>query len=350
MSPFFSICIPQYNRFSHLKLAISALGAQIFKDFEICISDDNSPEAGEDEIKALCRKLDLKLVYQRQERNLRYDGNLRAAIGLASGRYCLLHGNDDCLKSADTLQRLHDEIKRHDYPDVVVTNFEDWESGSMTRRVSTTGIVGYGPATAIANYRNVAFVTGVILHRKAAQDEATDRWDGSEMYQMYLMARLIARGGRLLNIEDSLIRKDIKIPGKEVDSYQKSLGADDYILKERCLPMLQIGRLVADAVLPFVAESERNQYVEKIVRPLYLYTYPFWIVEYRTVKSFSFALGLAWGMRPGNILNGLTLDIIRALRLKLVYLSAMICGLLVPVSIFRRYQSVFYRLAKLNWN
>ena len=127
-APFFSICIPQYNRFFHLGLAIETLGSQTFRNFEICISDDNSPDSGEQDIKALCRKLDLKLVYKRQEKNLRYDGNIRAAIGLASGRYCLLHGNDDCLKSADTLQRLYEEIKRHDYPDVVVTNFEDWES------------------------------------------------------------------------------------------------------------------------------------------------------------------------------------------------------------------------------
>ena len=45
---------------------------------------------------------------KRQERNQRYsDGNLRASIALAQGRYCWLMGNDDALASPDVLYDLH---------------------------------------------------------------------------------------------------------------------------------------------------------------------------------------------------------------------------------------------------
>ncbi|MDB9482187.1 glycosyltransferase, partial [Dolichospermum circinale CS-537/05] len=41
-NPFFSICIPQYNRTSFLIEACKVLAQQTFKNFEVCISDDQS--------------------------------------------------------------------------------------------------------------------------------------------------------------------------------------------------------------------------------------------------------------------------------------------------------------------
>ena len=344
--PFFSICIPQHNRVPYLLEAIRVVGEQTFRNFEICISDDHSPERGEQAVADLCREADLNLVYIRQKTNVRYDGNLRAAIGLARGRYCLLHGNDDCLASPDTLQRLYEVIEEHGFPEVIVTNFEDWATGALTKRVPATELVGSGPAVAVAAYRNVAFVTGVVLDRRGAQAAATDRWDGSEMYQMYLMARMVASGGRLLQVSDSLIRKDIQIPGEAVDSYRRQRGPDDSVLRERRLPLLQIARLVSDAVTPFVAADERGVVVERIVRPLYSYTYPFWLVDYRDAKSFRFALGLAWGMRPKNVFSGLPLTFGGAVRLRLLYGFTVLGGLLTPRRLFRVLQPLLYGLAK----
>src|ERR1700686_3638620 len=100
-TPFFSICIPQYNRTSFLILALRALALQTFKNFEVCISDDCSNDGRQAELEQALREFGLRYAYRQQAKNVGYDGNLRTAISLASGCYCLLMGNDDCLADAN---------------------------------------------------------------------------------------------------------------------------------------------------------------------------------------------------------------------------------------------------------
>ena len=47
-------------------------------------------------------------------------------------------------------------------------------------------------ATAVRAFRHFSFVSGVVLDGPAARKMATDKWDGSEMYQMFLGCRMIA--------------------------------------------------------------------------------------------------------------------------------------------------------------
>src|SRR6266852_7485311 len=105
--PYFSICIPQYSRTSFLMQACERLAEQSWKDFEICISDDCSPDQRQTELQTFLKKLGLRFVFQQQQKNLRYDGNLRAALSLASGKFCLLMGNDDQLAHVHVLRNLH---------------------------------------------------------------------------------------------------------------------------------------------------------------------------------------------------------------------------------------------------
>jgi len=73
---------------------------------------------------------------------------------------------------------------------------------------------GSGAETAALNFRNFAFVSGILLARELAQKHATEKWDGSEMYQTFLATRIIAEGGRLLGVADAIAAKSIQIPGK----------------------------------------------------------------------------------------------------------------------------------------
>lgn len=345
-APFFSICIPQYNRVLHLLEAIRSLSTQSFKSFEICISDDCSPDRGEERTLELCARLGLRCRYRRQSVNVKYDGNVRAAIEMATGKYCLLHGNDDCLKSTEALQKIHHLIVEHGFPKVVIPNYEDWKSGKVTRRVHSTGITGSGPAVAMTSFRNVSFVTGVIFDRVEAQRWSTSKWDGSEMYQMFLASRLVAAGGAVLAIEESLVRKDIHIEGEEVDSYRISAGADDFKVRERHLPMIMIARVVSDAILPYVSAQRQSDAVETISRQLYTYTYPFWLVEYRRVRSWRFACGLALGMRPRNVLFALPLRRGAMIRLCAWYVAMVAGGLLLPICVFDRIRPIAFHVAK----
>ena len=72
--PFFSICIPQYNRTSFLIEACRSFAAQSFRDFEICISDDCSTDGRAGELLDYLRSSGLAFVWEQRERNLHHGG------------------------------------------------------------------------------------------------------------------------------------------------------------------------------------------------------------------------------------------------------------------------------------
>lgn len=344
--PFFSVCIPQYNRTSFLIEACKSLANQTFKDFEVCISDDCSTDGREAELLRFLEQSGLSFVYRRQEKNRRYDANLRASISLARGNFCFLLGNDDCLASPTTLEDLYADIQRFGPAGVVITNYEDYATGKKFKRIKRTGIIGSGPQVATSNFRNLSFVSGILVDRVKAKEHATDKWDGSEMYQMFIGCRIIAEGAPLLGIDKITVRQGIQIPGERVDSFALKPRLNPCPVIERRIPLVDVGRLVADAIEPYISGIARQKAFELILQQLLLYTYPYWLIEYRRVQSWKYAAGIALGMRLKNISQGLSLNFLQRLRLNLVYGAVTLTGLLVPIVVFRSLYPLLYSFAK----
>jgi glycosyltransferase involved in cell wall biosynthesis len=343
--PFFSICIPQYNRTSFLIEACRRLKTQTFDDFEVCISDDRSTDGREEELKATLDGLGLRYTYNGQKKNSRYDANLRSAIGLASGRYCILMGNDDCLATPRTLAEIHAVLSSNDKIGVAITNYRDFDGPTIYRRVRQQGILAGGPALAVSRFRNFSFVSGVILRTDCAQRLATDEWDGSEMYQMYLGCRILAEGHSLAEIDLVAVLLKIQIPGEQVDSYATRPRLKPCPLIERRLPLGQMGRLVVAAVAPFAGRNP-SSINRAILVQLLIFPYSFWILEYRRVQSWKFAAGICLGMRPRNICSGVELSILHAAQLRVAYIATTAVGLLVPLWCFDRSRKFLYTFAK----
>lgn len=344
--PFFSFCVPQHNRTSFLLEALRSVERQTCRDFEICISDDGSTDGRKKEITDFLHSSGLSFVYKEQKENLRYDANLRAAIALAQGRYCFLLGNDDALASETVLEGLRRDIETADFPGVVVTNFKRFDTDAPVRRVTSSGTAGGGPGTAAAYFRNFSFVSGVLLKTQPAQLHATDRWDGSEMYQMYLGCRMIAEGASLLNLDRSVIREGIKIPGETVDSYTQRPKVRPCPLEERRLPLNDLGLLVSDAIRPYSKGRQRKKWNAKIFFQIFIFTYPFWIVEYRWVQSWKYAAGICLGMRPTRTMRGVELSVLQKAWFYALYACMTVLGLAVPSGFYRLLQGCLYKLSK----
>ena len=345
-APFFSICIPQHNRTGLLIEALKVVERQTFKDVEVCISEDCSTDGKQQDLIDYLQNSTLWHCCQPTERNLRYDGNLRAAIGLAQGRYCLLMGNDDCLQNPKILATLHAAIEAAPNPGVVIGNFEDWKTGKVTRRIRATQVQLGSSYTAVVNYRNLAFVSGLIVDRAAAQALSTDKWDGSEMYQMYIFSRVIAMGRPLLVVDQSFVRKDMEMEGEYVDSYAKWTKLEPCPVIERKMPFCQIGRVVADAVLPCLPKGREHKELELIFRQLYMFTYPFWMFEYRRIQSWNYAVGVCLGMRPGVVVGEVDVGWWRRMRLRLLWLASCLLGLSIPISLFDTLKQRLYSLSR----
>jgi hypothetical protein len=202
---------------------------------------------------------------------------------------------------------------------------------------------------AVANFRNCSFVSGILLLRVGVQKHVTDKWDGSEMYQMYLGCRILAEGGRLLGIDAVVVLKDIEIPGEQVDSYARQPLIQASWFEERRLPLCQFARVALDAVDLHMEAAQRAYYARRIFLQVLLFTYPFWLIEYRRVQSWQFALGVALGMRPRNILASLDVGLGTRLYVACLYALVTVAGLLTPLSLFDRLRSRLFALAKSCW-
>lgn len=344
--PFFSICIPQHNRTSFLIEVCRSLEAQRFRAFEVCISDDCSTDGRTAELLEYLQQSRLSFIYCRLPRNLRYDGNLRSAIALATGRFCFLLGNDDALANADTLDEVHRAIASGPASAVVFSNFADYATGQVTRRVRRTGVLSGGPIVAAGKFRKFSFVSGILLQREAAQAAATNRWDGSEMYQMFIGSRLIAAGGPLAELDLVTVRKDIQIPGEGVDSYARRERLSVAGIPEQRIPLTHVARLMIDAVEPH-ADRSRLRAIGSILVQYFGLLLPYWLLEYRRVQSWRYAAGVARAMRPARTLDGCRLSIVERSLATAIYGVATLAGLLAPVGALRLLQRPARRVARV---
>ncbi len=346
MAPFFAICIPQYNRTSFLKQALLSFAGQTFRDFEVCISDGGSTDGRIDELEAFLNELGLAYRLARSEENLRYDPNLRRAIGLSSGRYLLLMGNDDALADTEALQALHDALVAHPSAAVAITNYRELPEGGVCRRMARTGSAGAGPAVAASTFRHYAFVSGIVLAGPDSRSWASERVDGSEMYQMYLGARHVAAGGEFLAIDRVVVDKDIQIPGEMVDSYRARPRESAWSLRERPLPLGRIVDTVAAGIAAGAPGSDHRRVSARLARQVYVYTYPFWVFEYRRVQSLAYALGVYRALRPSVTCARLNLRLRNRLVLWAIYLAQGAAAAIIPLWTFDRLRPLLYRLAK----
>ena len=342
--PVLSVCIPQFNRTDFLLENLQSLARQSFRDFEICISDDCSNDGGEPRLVEALSASGLDFAYRRNPRNLRYDANLRSAIDLARGEFALLLGNDDCLADDASVSWLVGELRKIETLGVALTNYADHETGALGRRVLRQAVVS-GPDAAARHFRDFSFVSGVVLRTELAQALQTERWDGSEMYQMYLACRIVASGSPLALFERVFVRKDIKLPGQTVDSYRLRPRESLRWFQPIRLPVLQVPSLVCDAIRPYAGSRRaESQLAWRVASQVQLFTFPFWLIEYRRVQPFNFALGLWRAMRPSSVFAGCSLGSRMVLAWVLYGLEAL--ALLVPVSLFDRCRSRLHWLAK----
>jgi hypothetical protein len=166
------------------------------------------------------------------------------------------------------------------------------------------------------------------------------------MYQMFVGCRIIAEGRPLLGIDKVTIRKDLQIPGETVDSYALRPRQASGPIIERKLPLGTLGRLVVDSIEPYVSTAERHKLTAKIFWQILMFTYPFWIFEYRRVQSWRYALGICLGMRPRNLLAGIELPWKLKSWLSILYFFVSLCGLTAPVKLFSALQPRLYSIAK----
>jgi hypothetical protein len=196
--PLFSICIPAYNRARHLPRLLDSIFAQDFADFNVVICEDFSGErsAISEIVSAYAKARPGVVRYIENERNLGYDGNIRKLVEAADGEFCFFMGNDDVM-CPGALANVADLLDRH--PDVgfVLKSyaFSDRSVGYIGQEVryfSEERRFSQGREAILVCFRRSGVIAGYVIRRDPAHAAATDRYDGTLYYQMYLTARVLS--------------------------------------------------------------------------------------------------------------------------------------------------------------
>lgn len=190
-----SVAIPAYARYRELVELLESIYKQTVLPAEITICEDNSPER--ELIRRVVREWQERFTaegcvisYKENDHNLGYDGNLRTLISSSHCPWVMLIGNDDILLEP-CVERAEDFIrKRHDIS-MISRSFLRFETDHLsplgTSKISSTDRVfnstNSSPGMIL---RSCAFFGGLIVNREWALDHATDRYDGTLYYQIYL--------------------------------------------------------------------------------------------------------------------------------------------------------------------
>jgi glycosyltransferase involved in cell wall biosynthesis len=193
----FSICIPAYNRARYLPELLDSVFAQQFKDFQVVICEDLSPERAQ--IAAIVRDYQARfpgiITYSENEENLGYDGNIRRLVQVATGKFCFFMGNDDLL-CLGALEHVYQVLQRHQNVGVVLKGYAwfDQTPDQICQQIryfgEETELAAGAEAIRIC-FRRAGVISGFIVERLSALAAATDKFDGTLYYQMHLTASVL---------------------------------------------------------------------------------------------------------------------------------------------------------------
>lgn len=117
-----SICIPTYNRATHLANCLQSIisNKSISKiDFQVCVSDNCSTDETEDVVRRAQENIIIK--YRKNPKNLGIPKNFLNVVEMADGEFVWLIGDDDLLLPC-ALEELADLIDRHQDVDFFYIN------------------------------------------------------------------------------------------------------------------------------------------------------------------------------------------------------------------------------------
>lgn len=340
-----SLCIPQYNRIQYLLKNLSVIAEQTYPHIEVIITDDASTDATQQEIEKLAPHYKFPLVYYRHQVNVGYDANVRKCLELATGEYCMLMGNDDTIAPGQTIQALVDFLVANNKPEIGFSNYiEANNPGVPVKRAQFSGIVGTGQDVALKYYRSFSFVAGIVVRKDVFEAVNTSKVDGSVYVQMYFAVRIIAGGGRLFMYDVPLILKDIRIDGSMANSYRDTLMKSWKDLKPIDGGLKQVVWAVTEGFKDVGLQARNITY--SILKNIYRFTYPYWLLDYRSNSSFVGAVGLMKGLKPSTVKQWSDLTFFQKIKIRLFYFMSTVVGLFMPVLIFNKLKLSVYKLIK----
>ena len=197
MNPLVSVLMPVYKTAPYLSEAMDSMLHQTFKDYELIVLDDCSPDNAEEILDAYD---DSRIVRYKGENNVGLSNVLNVGIEMARGKYIARMDSDD-ISLPNRLQIQVDYLEAHSECDIVggqMTEFIDTPDNIVGRRevpLTNKEIYEFMKSRCALNHVTVMFRKEAVLKAGNYQD-----WFWNEDY--YLWVRMMMAGCKFANIPD----------------------------------------------------------------------------------------------------------------------------------------------------
>ena len=196
-TPFISICILSYNRPETLLRLLKTIDTTYKNDIEVVISDDFSPRREEIRkvVDIFSTKVSYSICLNLNEKNLGYDKNFNNLVKIARGRWLVFMGDDDEFVP-HAFDKIFQFLKSNDNLGYVMKSHllvhEDGQTEKF-RYLKNTTFFDPGCDAYLKLFRRSVFIAGFMIRRDYAVPYVTDRFDGSMLMQLYMLAEVVLR-------------------------------------------------------------------------------------------------------------------------------------------------------------
>lgn len=189
-----SICIPSYNRPKELRRLLNSIDTTKVDDIEIVICEDKAPRREEVAAEVSDFKSNSAFIvnFVENEQNCGYDKNLRNLINAARGEYIIFMGDDDAF-IPDRLDGFIDFVSCHQNCGYILRSYQNVSTdGNVSEFKYFDKNMVFEPSTDsyISMFDKSVFISGFTIKRKYAKAVETEKFDGSLLYQMYLLTEI----------------------------------------------------------------------------------------------------------------------------------------------------------------
>jgi abequosyltransferase len=282
-----SVCIPAYNRPELLPPLLESILSQDYDSYNVIICEDDSPNR-----KAICDVVSQYIdrhpgliQYNENEENLGFDGNVRRLFTKADGEFCLLMGNDDlmCQRALSTLAAA---LTRYDNIGVVMRSYASFEGApdnikQVHRYFDAERFFPAGDDTLVTFFRRSVVLPGVTIHRESALKYHTDQFDGTALYQVYLVANILAERDGLFLPEILALNRHGGIPDLGNSPKERARFVPTKQTPESSVYFVK-GML---EIAQYIEENRGIRVYDKILKDIGNYSYP--ILSIQAKRSLS---------------------------------------------------------------
>ena len=296
MQPKISVCIPAYNRADVLPELLNTIFSQDFDEFEVVICEDQSPQRLQ--IAEVVNHYNIirpgLILYFENPENLGYDGNLRNLIVKSRGEYCLFMGNDD-LMCEGALAKVTATIDRHPNIGVLLRSYAAFDGApdnivQTFRYFDQERFFPAGAETISTIFRRSVVIPGMVIHRESAAKIASNQFDGTLLYQLYLVANILVSKNAVYLPDIIVLYRNGGVPDFGNNEHEKVKFVPNEQTPESSLHFMQ-GML---AIAKSAEDKNKIKIYDAILRDIGNYSYP--IISIQSGKSLNIFLRYCWGL------------------------------------------------------